>query len=80
MRNECIEYFITGDHQQGHPGDPALHRLRVRGLHLRARRPAPHVQARQGVGGGVQRRRPPSHLEHRHPAPGENKIHDNMMQ
>ena len=74
-------YFIAGDHQQGHAGDPALHLLRVRGLHLRARRPAPHVQARQGVGGGVQRGRPPSHLEHhRDPAPGENNdaiIHHN---
>ena len=40
---------IAGDHQPRHPGDAALHRIRVRGLHLRARRPAPHVQAGQGV-------------------------------
>jgi len=28
---------------------PPLHRLRVRGVHQRARRPAPHLQAGQGV-------------------------------
>ena len=43
------QYLSAGDHQPGHPGDPLVHRLRLRGLHLGARRPAPHLQARQGL-------------------------------
>ena len=45
----------SGDHEPGHPGDPLVHRLRLRGLHLRARRPAPHLQARQGLAALVRR-------------------------
>ena len=67
MNKRLMTYFIAGDHQQGHAGDPPLHRLRVRGLHLWARGPASHVQARQGVGGD-QRPRPPSHQDQRHPS------------
>ena len=78
LRNEW-SYLIAGDHQQGHAGDAALHRLRVRGLHLRARGPASHVQARQGVG-GVQRHLPPSHQEHRHPSSTLRGYKIHMMQ
>ena len=39
----------AGDHQLGHAGDPPLHRLRVRGVHLRARRPASHLQTSEGL-------------------------------
>ena len=39
-----------GDHQPRHPGDSPLHRLRVRGVHLRARRPASHLQTSKGLG------------------------------
>ena len=42
-------HYPPGDHQQGHPGDPALHSLRVRGVHLRARRPASHLQIGEGL-------------------------------
>lgn len=38
-----------GDHQQGHPGDAALHRLRVRGVHLGTRSAAPHLQIGEGL-------------------------------
>ena len=48
-------YFFPGDHKPGHPGDPIVHRLRLRGVHLRARGSAPHLQARQGLAGLVRR-------------------------
>ena len=38
-----------GDHQQGHPGDAALHCLRVRSVHLRARGSASHLQIGEGL-------------------------------
>ena len=41
--------LFAGDHQQGHPGDAALHGLRVRGVHFRARRPASHLQIGEGL-------------------------------
>ena len=39
----------AGHHQPGHEGDPPLHCLRVRGVHQRARRPAPHLQTSEGL-------------------------------
>lgn len=38
-----------GDHQQGHPGDAALHCLRVRSVHLRARGAASYLQIGEGL-------------------------------
>lgn len=40
----------AGCDEQGYPGNLALHCLRFRGLHQRARRPAPRVQVGQGLG------------------------------
>ena len=44
----------TGDHQPGHPGDPPHHRLRVRGVHIRARGSASYLQTGEGLGQGVK--------------------------
>lgn len=40
----------AGCYEQGYPGNLALHCLCFRGLHQRARRPAPRVQVGQGLG------------------------------
>ncbi len=37
----------AGDNEPRDSGDPAVRGLRVRGVHQRARRAAPHLQARQ---------------------------------
>lgn len=39
----------TGGHQQRHPGDPAVCRVRLRGVSERARGSAPHLPAGEGV-------------------------------
>ena len=48
-------FFFPGDNKPGHAGDPLVHRLRLRGVHLRARSPAPHLQAGQGLARLVRR-------------------------
>uniref|UniRef100_A0A8B9C8X7 TEA domain transcription factor 3 n=1 Tax=Anser brachyrhynchus TaxID=132585 RepID=A0A8B9C8X7_9AVES len=40
----------AGCYEQGYPGNLALHSLCFRGLHQRARRPAPRVQVGEGLG------------------------------
>ena len=39
----------AGGHQQRHPGDPAVRRVRLRGVSERARGSAPHLPAGEGV-------------------------------
>ena len=47
--------YVAGDHEQRHPGDVIVHRLRLRGLNLRARGAAPHLQAGQRLAPPVRR-------------------------
>ena len=42
-------FFSSGDHTPRDPRDVVMHRLRLRGVHIRARSPAPHLQTCQGL-------------------------------
>lgn len=47
---KCVSiYLFTGDNKPWYGGDPAVRGLRLRGVHQRARSPAPHLPAGQGL-------------------------------